>query len=266
MPYYFLGTSILLAAIIIFTGLVMTRDSGPADIYVNEVVSQAPQPAAATQLAGEALAPEPEPVKEIPAPKKEEPKPKVQAAKPAASAPAPAATQPTVSAPVVATPAKHFITLPNGTVVEVDAQGNVIGSVAGAQTAATTTSSTSSKNIVLPNGTILDASGQVISRAAGDTRQYVLLPGGAVLDAQGNVVLSASAANPSAATATTTSSQSLDNLSPGATVQISRTIALAVGYNPNLTCQQLGFTTGNNLTLCNLYRDHEDEYKWVFVE
>ena len=51
----------------------------------------------------------------------------------------------------------------------------------------------------------------------------------------------------------------------GSTFTIKRSFAWKIGFNSNLSCSQLGFTS-NDLTLCELYKNYFNDYQWSFIE
>lgn len=51
----------------------------------------------------------------------------------------------------------------------------------------------------------------------------------------------------------------------GSTFTIKRSFAWRIGFNSNLSCSQLGFTS-NDLTLCELYKNYFNDYQWSFIE
>jgi len=51
----------------------------------------------------------------------------------------------------------------------------------------------------------------------------------------------------------------------GSNLVIPRSIVSRIGLNPSLSCDQLGYF-GNNLKLCNLYKNNQSEYKWTIDE
>jgi len=51
----------------------------------------------------------------------------------------------------------------------------------------------------------------------------------------------------------------------GSNLAIPRSIVSGIGFNPSLSCDQLGYF-GNNLKLCNLYKNNHSEYKWTIDE
>ncbi len=51
----------------------------------------------------------------------------------------------------------------------------------------------------------------------------------------------------------------------GGTVTIPRSMIIRVNLNQNLSCEALGYS-GNDLTLCNLYKNNYNSYQWVVDE
>jgi S1-C subfamily serine protease len=51
----------------------------------------------------------------------------------------------------------------------------------------------------------------------------------------------------------------------GGTVTIPRSMVIRISINPNLSCENLAYG-GDNLTLCNLYKNNYNSYQWVIDE
>lgn len=51
----------------------------------------------------------------------------------------------------------------------------------------------------------------------------------------------------------------------GSTQTIKKSVVLAIGLNEEMSCEQLGFL-GNDLTMCNLYKNYHKDYQWVIKE
>ena len=98
-----------------------------------------------------------------------------------------------------------------------------------------------------------------------------LTPSGAIVDSQGRLI----SAPPSVAVPPTNSSPSTPTPAPaptptwppvvGTTVTIARYIAVAIGFNPAMNCNQLGFYN-QELKLCELYKNSNSSYTWVLID
>ena len=96
-------------------------------------------------------------------------------------------------------------------------------------------------------------------------------PSGAVVDAQGNLI----SLPPTSVAPSPSSSQPASAPTPaptpawppttGSTVTIGRNVVIAVDFNSNMACNQLGFG-GAELRLCELYKNSKDSYVWVFTD
>ena len=51
----------------------------------------------------------------------------------------------------------------------------------------------------------------------------------------------------------------------GSTLTIPKSISFRIELNDDLSCAELGFV-GNDLALCNLYKNYKNDYKWIFKE
>ncbi|MBI4132714.1 MAG: trypsin-like peptidase domain-containing protein [Candidatus Sungbacteria bacterium] len=51
----------------------------------------------------------------------------------------------------------------------------------------------------------------------------------------------------------------------GGKLTIKRSLAIKIDYNDNLLCSQLGLI-GNDLTICDLYKNYHKDYQWSFIE
>lgn len=92
-------------------------------------------------------------------------------------------------------------------------------------------------------------------------------PSGSVVDAQGNLISAPpNNATPSPSTSSSTpSSAPASTPTPGSTVSIARYIAVAVEFNPSSSCKELSFG-GQELKLCELYKDSKNSYTWVLTD
>ncbi|MEK7641141.1 MAG: hypothetical protein AAB389_04060 [Patescibacteria group bacterium] len=98
-----------------------------------------------------------------------------------------------------------------------------------------------------------------------------MTPSGAIVDANGNLISAppgtapAPSPTPSTSPAPTPAPSSSWPPATGSTVIIGRHIAIAVSFNPGSACNQLGFG-GQELKLCELYKNSESSYIWAFSD
>lgn len=101
------------------------------------------------------------------------------------------------------------------------------------------------------------------------------LPNGSLVDANGNII---QPATQSVSSSQTVSQQTVQapteidysqyaNPPSGAALQILKSIAVPIEFNPLLTCEELGFTPKQrNGYLCKLFKTQKNNYNWDIVE
>lgn len=92
-----------------------------------------------------------------------------------------------------------------------------------------------------------------------------MTPSGAIVDAAGNLISGPSGSIAASSTPSQPAPTPAWPPATGSTVSIARYIAVAVGFNSNLPCNQLGFFNAE-LRLCELYKNSRDSYTWVITD
>lgn len=99
----------------------------------------------------------------------------------------------------------------------------------------------------LPNGTLVDANGNIIQSAVQSTSGVQTLT--------------------SVAASTETDYSQYANPPIGTTLQILKSVAVSIEFNSNLSCEDLGFSfKQRNGYLCKLYKIQKSNYSWEMVE
>ena len=93
------------------------------------------------------------------------------------------------------------------------------------------------------------------------------LPNGTLVDVNGNVIQPAPQSSVQTSTPTEIDYSQYANPPTGTTLQILRSVAVSMEFNPNLSCEDLGFShKQRNGYLCKFYKTQKSSYSWEIVE